>query len=175
MPERPPLADHVLSIDIRAPRERVWEEITKTGRIQRALMNTVLESQLVPGAKLRYYSPDKRRVFVVGEVVEVVPPRRLRHTYVFTFRPEAPTLVTWELEAVPGGCRVTLTHGGFTDQAKTHRGVAGGWREILALLKSEVETGKIPLRTRLVYRLQGALGFLLPSTTRVERVEEAGW
>ena len=59
--------DHVLSIRIDRPVERVWEEITKIGRVQRAFFNTVLESDMVPGHRLRYYSPDRKRVFVVGE------------------------------------------------------------------------------------------------------------
>ncbi len=36
------LHDQVLSIEIEAPIERVWNEITKTGSIQRELYNTVL-------------------------------------------------------------------------------------------------------------------------------------
>lgn len=169
------MKDHVLSIEIKAPRQRVWDEITKLGRVQRALMNTVLESALTPGAKLRYYSPDKRRVFVVGEVVEVKPPRRFSHTYMFTTRPETPTLVTWELDEIPGGCRVTLIHSGWTDQVKTHKGVAGGWRQILDVLKAELETGDIPLKTKMMYGVMGALMFMLPKATKVEEVQKAGW
>jgi uncharacterized protein YndB with AHSA1/START domain len=90
--------EHVVSIEIAAPVQKVWDEITKTGRIQRALYNTVLDSTLQPGAKLRYYSPDRKRVFIVGEVVEVVPLRRFVHTFVMMLRPEPPTLVTWTLE-----------------------------------------------------------------------------
>ena len=63
------MQDQVVSIEINVPRQRVWDEITKLGRVQRAVMNTLLESALVPGAKMRYYSPDKKRVFVVGKVV----------------------------------------------------------------------------------------------------------
>ena len=44
-----PLPDHVISIHINVPVQRVWDEITKTGKVQRALYNTVLESDLVPG------------------------------------------------------------------------------------------------------------------------------
>ncbi len=169
------LQDHVLSIVINVPRQRVWDEITKTGRIQRAVMNTILESSLARGGKLRYYSPDKQRVFVVGEVVEVSPPRKFVHTYMFTFRPEQPSLVTWELEEVPGGCRVTLTHGGFTNQLRTHKGVVKGWRDILDLLKVELETGDIPAKTKLTYWLMGMTMFIMPKTTRVTEVERAGW
>ncbi len=169
------LQDHVLSIVINVPRQQVWDEITKTGRIQRAVLNTVLESTMTPGSKLRYYSPDKQRVFVVGEVVEVVPPRKFVHTYMFTFRPEQPTLVTWELEEVPGGCRVTLTHGRFTNQLVTHKGVVKGWRDILDLLKVVLETGDIPAKTKLTYWLMGMTMFIMPKTTRVTEVERAGW
>lgn len=169
------MQDHVVSIEIKVPRQRVWDEITKLGRVQRAVMNTVLESTLVPGAKMRYYSADKRRVLVVGKVVEVVPPRRFTHTYMFTSRPETPSLVTWELEDMPGGCRVTITHSGWTDQVKTHKGVAGGWRWILNVMKAELETGDIPLTTKMIYGFFGALMFLQPKSTQVAEVEKAGW
>ena len=38
----PTLPDHVVSIHIGVPVQRVWDEITRTGRVQRALYNTVL-------------------------------------------------------------------------------------------------------------------------------------
>ncbi len=175
MSEPQGLADHVLSIDIQAPVERVWEEITRTGRVQRALFNTVLETELRPGSRLRYYSPNRQRVFIVGEVVEVSPPYRFAHTYMFVQRPEEPTLVTWELHEIPGGTRIVLTHGGFTDQLKTHHSVVKGWTSILELLKQQIETGDIPLRTKFTYRLMGAFTFMLPKATRTEEVERAGW
>lgn len=170
-----PLEDRVLSIDIEVPRQRVWDEITKTGRLQRAMMRTVLESELVPGAKLRYYSPDRKRVYVVGEVVEVTPPRIFKHTYMFTTRAEEPTLVTWELDEIPGGCRVTLTHGGFTTQSKTHKDVVGGWRMILDAMKAELESGELPLKIRLMYGLMGAMTFLQPKTTLTTEVDKTSW
>ncbi len=175
MTDAPSLPDHVHTIEIAASVQKVWDEITKTGRLQRALYNTVLESTLQPGAKLRYYSPDKKRVFVVGEVVEIDPPTRLVHTYMFTSRPETPTLVTWELAPTDTGCRVTLTHSGFTDQAETHKGVGPGWKEILGLLKAEVETGQIPLKTRAMYTMMNWFMFMMPKSTRVSEVEKAGW
>lgn len=170
-----PIADHVLSIEIHANIQRVWDEITKTGSIQRALYNTVLETNLTPGSRLRYYSPDKKRVFIVGEVVEVSPPTRFSHTYMFTQNPQTPTLVTWELEETQNGCKVTLTHSGWTTEHKAPEKVAAGWREILGLLKQDIETGQIPLKTRIIYRLMGAFMFMMPKTTKVGYVDRAGW
>ncbi|GAB4196642.1 MAG: hypothetical protein Tsb002_30160 [Wenzhouxiangellaceae bacterium] len=169
------LQDHVLSIDIMVPVQKVWDEITKTGRIQKALYNTVLESAMQPGAKLRYYSPDRKRVFIVGEIVEFSPPTRLVHTYMMTQRPETPSLVTWELAPIDGGCRVTLTHAGWTNQATTHKGVVGGWKQILGLLKADLETGRLPFGTRVMYALMGRMMFMLPKSTKTEEVEKAGW
>jgi len=171
-----PRAEYVTSIHIAVPTQRVWDEITKTGRIQRALYNTVLETDFRPGSRLRYYSPDKKRVFVVGEVIEVDPPTRFSHTYQFTtpkFGP--PTLVTWELADEDGGCRVTVTHSGWTAEHQSPQKSAAGWQEILGLLKGELETGRIPFKTRLMYRVMGWFMFMMPKTTTVEHADKVGW
>jgi uncharacterized protein YndB with AHSA1/START domain len=170
MTEPQPLDAHVMSIVIQAPRQTVWDEITKTTGIQRWIYNTVLDTRMEAGARLRYYSPDRKRVFVVGEVVDVDPPARFAHTYVMTQSPEPATLVTWELEEVQDGCRVTLTHSGWTTAHKKPDKVAAGWKQILGLLKGEIETGKLPLGIRAMYRAMGAMMWALPKTTKVENV-----
>lgn len=170
------LPDHVISIHIDVPVQRVWEEITKTGRLQRALYNTVLETDLVPGSRLRYYSPDRKRVFIVGEVVEVDPPRKFSHTYRFTtWKTGGPTLVTWELAEEGTGCRVTVTHSGWTAEHEKPEKVAAGWKEILGLLKQELETGDLPTKTKVLYRVMGWFMFMMPRTTLTEYVDEQGW
>jgi uncharacterized protein YndB with AHSA1/START domain len=171
----PKSLEHVVSIVINAAIDRVWTEITKTGRIQRPLFNTVLESSLQPGARLRYYSPDKKRIFVVGEVLEIDPPRHFKHTYVFTMANEPPTVVTWRLEEVSGGCKVTITHTGFSAAHKTPEKTGAGWQQILGLLKAEVETGSIPFGTRAMYAMMGLMSFMLPKTTTVEHADKEGW
>lgn len=166
--------DSVCSIVINVPVQKVWDEITKTGSIQRPVYNTLLDIELEAGGSMRYYSPDRKRVFVAGEVLEVDPPRKLRHTYIFTMKPEPITEVTWELGEAPEGCRVTITHAGWTTEkeAKQHE---GGWNQILGLLKSELETGDIPGKTKLVYWMQGLFMFAMPKTTKTEYADEQGW
>jgi uncharacterized protein YndB with AHSA1/START domain len=160
---------------IEAPIEKVWDEITKTGRLQKALYNTVLETDLVPGSRLRYYSVDKKRVFVVGEVVEVQAPTKFVHTYVNCLKPDPETLVTWELESADGGCRVNMTHTGWTTAHHKPEKHEAGWKEILGLLKSEVETGTIPFKWRVIYRIMGWTMFLLPASTKAGGAEARGW
>ena len=53
--------DQVASIHIDVPVQRVWEEITRTGSIQRSLYNTVLESDMRPGSRLRSKRARRRR------------------------------------------------------------------------------------------------------------------
>ncbi len=168
--------EHVLSVDIAVPREKVWAEITKIGAIQRPLYNCVLETDFKPGSKLRYYSPDRKRVFVVGEIIEFSPPERFVHTYLFTqVTDEPPTVVTWELSEIATGCKVTITHSGWTDAHKAPEKSAGGWKDILGLLKDELERGQISLKWRVIYRLMTAFMFMMPKSTTVAEVEKAGW
>lgn len=167
------LPDQVVSIHIDVSPERVWESITTTGRLQRALYNTVLETELRPGARLRYYSPDRKRVFIVGEVVDVEAPRRFSHTYWFTtWKSGPPTLVTWELENEDGGCRVTVTHSGWTEAHDKPEKSGAGWKQILGLLKHELETGDIPGKTRFMYGVMNLFMFALPGSTKTEYVDE---
>ena len=171
-----PLPEQVASIHIGVPVEQVWAEITKLGRVQRALYNTVLDTELRPGARLRYYSPNRKRVFIVGEIVEVEAPVKLSHTYWFTmWKGGGPTLVTWELKEESGGCRVTVTHSGWTTDHEAAEKTGVGWRQILGLLKQDLETGTIPLKTRVMYTVMNWFLFAMPRTTTIAHVEDQGW
>jgi uncharacterized protein YndB with AHSA1/START domain len=48
-----------------------------------------------------------------GEFRQVDPPRKLVHTWQGAGTPGAPTVVTYLLEPVDGGTRITLRHSGF--------------------------------------------------------------
>ena len=167
--------ERVVSIFIRAPVERVWNEITKTSSVQRALYNTTMIGELTPGSRLRFTSADQRRVFVVGEVIEVVPPTRFVHTYIMTMEHDAETTVAWDLAAEGDGCRVTLTHSGWTDAHTSEEKTVKAWNEILRLLKSEIETGTLPIKTRITYKLMGLFSFALPKRTTAKHADEQLW
>ena len=66
------------------------------------------------------------------------------------------------------------THAGWTTEkeAKKHE---AGWIGILGLLKSELETGDISGKTKLLYRIQGLFMFAMPKTTTTEYADEQGW
>ena len=160
------------SIVIAAPIEKVWAEITKLDGKQRAMMDAVLDSELKPGAPLYYRSTDGKRVFVVGRVVEVDPPRLLSHTQRLTMRDDPWTVVSWELEEVDGGTRVTLRNSGWPADVKRLDKVDTTWKTILAALKQVVESGDVGAGLRFQYAMMRAFMWAMPSSTKSENVPE---
>jgi uncharacterized protein YndB with AHSA1/START domain len=160
----------VHSIEIAAPIEAVWAELTRLDGRQRAMMDAILESTLQPGAPLYYKSPDGRRVFIVGRVVEVDPPKRLAHTQRLTMRDDPFTLVEWSLEETAGGTRVTLRHSGWPADTRDLHKVESTWASILPELKRVIETGDISTRLKLQYAGMRAFMWALPSRTRTANV-----
>ncbi|WP_052684272.1 SRPBCC domain-containing protein [Lentzea aerocolonigenes] len=160
------------SIVIAAPIEKVWAEITKLDGKQRAMMDAVLDSKLEPGAPLYYRSTDGKRVFVVGRVIEVDPPRLLSHTQRLTMRDDPWTVVSWELEEIDGGTRVTLRNSGWPADVKRLDKVDTTWRTILTTLKQVVENGDVGAGLKFQYAMMRAFMWAMPSGTKTENVPE---
>ncbi len=80
-----------------------------------------------------------------GDVLEVDPPRRLVHTMLAHFSPEAEaegySRVTWELEPVGDSCHLTVVHDQMREGACEQ--IYGGWPMILSGLKTWLETGEL--------------------------------
>jgi uncharacterized protein YndB with AHSA1/START domain len=160
-------------IVIQAPIEAVWAELTKLRGTQRAMMDTVLESSLEVGEPLYYRSPDDTRIFIVGRVVEVDPPKRFVHTQRLTTRDDPFTLVTWSLEESDDGTSVTLSHSGWPQDTPKLDQVDGTWAMILPELKRVVETGDISTGLKLRYALMRAFMWAMPRRTRAGHVRAA--
>lgn len=160
------------SIMIAAPIEKVWAEITRLDGKQRAMMDAVLDSTLEPGAPLYYRSTDGKRVFVVGRVVEVDPPRLLSHTQRLTMRDDPWTVVSWELEEVDGGTRVTLRNFGWPEDVKRLDKVDATWKGILTALKQVVESGDVGGGLKFQYAMMRAFMWAMPASTKSENVPE---
>lgn len=70
---------------------------------------------------------------IEGEFLKVDPPQTLEHTWHGVGSPDAPTTVTYQLEAAGAGTRLTLRHTGFLSrEACENTGV--GWETSLARL-----------------------------------------
>jgi uncharacterized protein YndB with AHSA1/START domain len=161
--------DALFRIVIKADIQRVWRELTKTDEAQGAVFNAWLHTTgLVPGGRLQMRTGTGKHVLVVGEVLEIDPPRRFVHSHRFTQHDDPVCQVAYELKPVAGGVEVTLRVSGMPAGTRTARSMQQGGDMILRTLKAIAETGRPPLRTRLMYAAFGALEFVLPRRTRSE-------
>jgi uncharacterized protein YndB with AHSA1/START domain len=150
----------------------VWREITKTDEPQQALFNSKMHHLgLAPGSPIRMRTPDNKYTGVVGEILEVDPPRRLSHTMRFTAYDDPWCKVTYELRETPDGVEFTLTSEDIPPGTKTAKDMARGGPFIVNTLKAIVENGRPPLGTRLLY---GALRWLGPVMTP-KKCRSEGW
>jgi uncharacterized protein YndB with AHSA1/START domain len=141
----------VTSLDIKATIEQTWHEITKTGALQRACFNTLLVGDLKPGSPYRYTSYNGKHTFIKGTILEVDPPRRLAMTFKFLGAKVPESKLVYELQAIPGGVRVTIVHEGLDLKNREDRQFADGWKSFLKNLRALLETGDVPFGTRVQY------------------------
>lgn len=160
----------VSKILIKGSIEDVWREITKTDEPQLAMFGAQMHRlTLGPGSPIRMRTPDGKYTSVVGDILEVDPPRRFSHTMKFTAYDEPYCKVTYELREVPGGVEFTLTSEDVPAGTKTESAMRRGGDFIAKTLKEVVESGRPAAFTRAIYALLGALAPLMtPAKSRSE-------
>ena len=126
--------------------ERDGRTLTTSEFTSRYYYGCTLQTDLTVGSPFTYHMPNGSPI-VEGEVVASEPPNRLVHTYHSRWSPmneDAPTRVTWELEAMPDGVtKVTVVHEDFQGHTATYQGLqGGGWTWILSNMKTFLETGE---------------------------------
>jgi uncharacterized protein YndB with AHSA1/START domain len=71
----------VYEVHIKAPRERVWDAITKPEFTKRYFHSCLVQTSLVLGTPFIHLTPDGSGKMVEGTVVECDPPSRLVHSW----------------------------------------------------------------------------------------------
>lgn len=159
----------VFRIVINSSIEAVWRELTKQGEPQAAVFNAWLHAQaLQVGQKMQMTTKGRSHVMVVGTITAFDPPTRFAHTFRFTQMDDPECEVIYDLKQVPAGVECTLTVDRMPVGTKTAKEMQAGGDKILALLKSVVETGKVPLGTRVMYAMMDKMLFVLPKSLRAE-------
>ena len=130
---------------IAAPPERVWEGLTTAEFTAQYWHATRVRSDFTAGATIEFLNPDDS-VGVAGEIVTAERPKELSYTWRFLRNPDAAddpaSLVTFRLEAIRAGTRLTVIHDRLADGSATATMVAFGWPHVIAGLKTLLETGK---------------------------------
>lgn len=135
------------SVDIAAPVERVFraitsDEITKWWGSPGQYRVTEYTADVRPGGKWRSsgVGADGHTFSVEGEFREIDPPRLVVHTWVAPWDGDNETVVTYRLEPIEGGTRVTVRHEGFSGRAESCRGHGEGWERVLGWLGTHFAT-----------------------------------
>ena len=137
--ERPSLA---LVRKLDAAPAKVWRALTAPEMLKRwmapdaAFKIPVAEIDLRVGGRYRIVmvSPDGEEHDVRGVYREIVPNKKLVHTWAWKSTPERESLVTMELRAAGSGTELTLTHEHFADEQARDKH-QHGWTGCLAGLE----------------------------------------
>jgi uncharacterized protein YndB with AHSA1/START domain len=139
----PPMADKpdfVLETYIRTTPKALWDALTVPELTSQYYYGGNVEADMRVGGRFRYFTPEGK-VNLDGEIVEVVPEKRLVTTFMANWATQGaePTRVRYEIEPMGDVCKLTITH---HDYEKAKAGVESGWPVIIAGLKTMLETGR---------------------------------
>ncbi len=131
--------DFVLVTYIRTTTRELWDALVNPDFTAQYYFGTRVETDLVAGGPFRYRADDGS-VMLDGEIVEVVPLKKIVSTFIPSWAQDSqPTRVTFELEPVGEAVKFTITH---HDYEKANAGIDDGWPKIAAALKTLLETGR---------------------------------
>ena len=131
----------VYSTFIRSTPKKVWTAITKPEFTRQYWGGLANASDWRKGSSWKHVDEDGD-VWVQGEIVESVPPRRLVLTWASPDRAADKSRVTFEIERIEDMVCLNVTHDKFKAGSRMVRKVSSGWPRVLSSLKSFLETGK---------------------------------
>ena len=120
------------SVEIAAPPERVFRALASKEIVDWWVRPGVFDTKewsgdVRVGGRWRASGQVRGQPYALeGEFLEVDPPRKLVHTWQRVGAPGQPTIVTYLLEALEGGTRITLRHEGFVAREQC-TGAYIGW------------------------------------------------
>jgi uncharacterized protein YndB with AHSA1/START domain len=136
---------------IRTTPAKLWQALIQPKFTRQFWCDLVQESDWKPGSPWRMKAPNDLTTDS-GEVLEIVPRRRLVLKWRNEFRPqlraEGYSRMTCELEKQGHSVKLTVIHEMPKPGTKFLQAVSGGWPLILASLKSLLETGESLVETR---------------------------
>ena len=142
--EMEPTMEKVFEIYIKTTPERLWEAITDPAIRAKYNFGAGAYSDWTPGSRVELQA-ETTSCSARARSLEADPPRRLVHTMLAHFSPEAEaegtSRVTWEIEPVGDSCRLTLVHDQMREGANEQ--LYGGWPMILSGLKTWLESGEL--------------------------------
>jgi uncharacterized protein YndB with AHSA1/START domain len=159
----------IYKILIRAPIDTVWSELVSTTAPRPFFWNSAWDTKaMAAGNAYRMVSNNGKTVAVIGEILEIEPPRRLVTSFRLTALDDPPSRVTYTLEETPEGTEFTLITENVVAGSKSEKSMADGSLFIIKNIKAFLETGKVTLGARLMLATYKLMGPLTPKAMRAE-------
>lgn len=126
----------VIKQRVNAPVEKVWNALTDKAQMKEWYFD-IPDFELGLHNEFNFFEPGgENRFHHHGEILEVIPNQKFKHTWSYPEFSKEKTIVRWELEEDNGGTLITLTHKGLenfnhlgTDFQK--ESFENGWNGIL--------------------------------------------
>ena len=134
------------------PQKHVWAAITETRRMQQWFFSEMNEFEPVSGFETQFnVECDGKTYLHLWKLTEVIPEKKIVYDWRYEDCP-GQGLVTWELDAAPGGTRLTITNSIVaefpdSDPAFRRESCEEGWQYFInESLKSYLEQSTIDER-----------------------------
>lgn len=126
----------IVQYKVNAPVEKVWKALTDKEEMKSWYFN-ITDFELEVGKQFNFYEPgEAHKYHHQGEILEIVPNRKLKHTWSYPDFTEEKTVVTWELLQKEDETVITLIHeniDNFKDLGEyfSRKSFAEGWSGII--------------------------------------------
>lgn len=140
------------SVEIAAPPERVFRALTDGNEVVRwwgsadTYKTTEFSADLRVGGqwRARGIAVDGKQFEVSGEFLTLEAPRLIVQTWKPDWAPGLKTTLTYRLDPIPGGTRLTVRHEGFGAHREAFEGHTRGWELVLGFLNTYVAAAERP-------------------------------
>lgn len=135
------------NVEIGAPPDRVFKALTDPKEIVRwwgsadTYRTEEWTADFRVGGRWRALgrAADGKPFRVEGEFLEIDPPRKVVQSWRPDWDGDHVTTVTYRLDSIAGGTRVTVRHTGFGERREACKGHGEGWEKVLAWLQKHLE------------------------------------
>ncbi len=137
--------DYLYVVVIAKSSEEVWKGLTSPEFTKQYWHRTEVQSDYAVGSPIKFLM-ESGEVACEGEILSADYPTELSFTWQFPNNPdtkeEAPSRVSFRLESIASGTKLTLMHDRFPEGSKMFEMVRDGWPCVLGGLKTLLELGR---------------------------------
>lgn len=102
----PIIVEYKINVSI----EKVWKALTNKNEMKSWYFD-IPDFELEIGKQFNFYEPgEAKKYHHQGEILEIIPDQKLKHTWAYPDFTKEKTVVTWELQPEDNGTLVKLTH-----------------------------------------------------------------